>query len=125
MKSIHNNKHAGLVLFQQYAGAVSKNHATNTFCVFALLFQICQYGSNSGPCAFLINQHTTKLDHSVLLGGLYFILQGTAGMAFGGSRMTSMAIIGVVGLVIIVLFAFLFLPQLGEMLKNFQPQPPF
>jgi len=60
-----------------------------------------------------------------LLGGLYFILQGTAGMAFGGSRMTSMAIIGVVGLVIIVLFAFLFLPQLGAMLKNFQPQPPF
>ena len=60
-----------------------------------------------------------------LLGGLYFILQGTAGMAFGGSHMTSMAIIGVVGLVIIVLFAFLFLPQLGEMLKNFQPQPPF
>ena len=60
-----------------------------------------------------------------LLGGLYFILQGTAGMAFGESRMTSMAIIGVVGLVIIVLFAFLFLPQLGEMLKNFQPKPPF
>ena len=23
-----------------------------------------------------------------LLGGLYYILQGTAGMAFGGSRMT-------------------------------------
>ena len=46
-------------------------------------------------------------------------------MAFGGSRMTSMAIIGVVGLIIIVLFAFLFLPQLGEMLKSFQPQPPF
>jgi hypothetical protein len=60
-----------------------------------------------------------------LLGGLYFVLQGTAGMAFGGSRMTSMAIIGVVGLVIIVLFAFLFLPQLGEMLKGFQPQAPF
>ncbi len=60
-----------------------------------------------------------------LLGGLYYILQGTAGMAFGGSRMTSMAIIGVVGLVIIVLFAFLFLPQLGEMLKSFQPKPPF
>ena len=60
-----------------------------------------------------------------LLGGLYFVLQGTAGMAFGSSRMTSMAIIGVVGLVIIVLFAFLFLPQLGEMLKSFQPQAPF
>ena len=60
-----------------------------------------------------------------LLGGLYYILQGTAGMAFGGSLMTSMAIIGVVGLIIIVLFAFLFLPQLGEMLKSFQPKPPF
>ena len=60
-----------------------------------------------------------------LLGGLYYVLQGTAGAAFGASRMTSMAIIGVAGLVIIVLFAFLFLPQLGEMLKNFQPKPPF
>lgn len=60
-----------------------------------------------------------------LLGGMYYILQGTAGAAFGGSRMTSMAIVGVVGLVIIVLFAFLFLPQIGEMLKNFQPQAPF
>jgi len=60
-----------------------------------------------------------------LLGGLYYILQGTAGAAFGASRMTSMAIIGVAGLVIIVLFAFLFLPQIGLMLKNFQPKPPF
>jgi hypothetical protein len=60
-----------------------------------------------------------------LLGGLYYVLQGTAGAAFGASRMTSMAIIGVVGLVVIVLFAFLFLPQIGEMLKNFQPKPPF
>ncbi len=60
-----------------------------------------------------------------VLGGMYFILQGTAGTAFGGSRMTSTAIIGVVGLVIVVLFAFLFLPQIGEMLKSFQPQAPF
>ena len=60
-----------------------------------------------------------------LLGGLYYILQGTAGAAFGASKMTSMAIIGVVGLVIIVLFAFLFLPQIGEMLHSFQPEPPF
>ncbi len=60
-----------------------------------------------------------------LLGGMYYVLQGTAGMAFGGSRMTSMAIIGVVGLVIIVLFAFLLLPQIGEMLESFQPQAPF
>jgi len=60
-----------------------------------------------------------------LLGGLYYILQGTAGAAFGASKMTSMAIIGVVGLVIIVLFAFLFLPQIGEMLRGFQPEAPF
>ncbi len=60
-----------------------------------------------------------------LLGGLYYVLQGTAGAAFGASRMTSMAIIGVVGLVIIVLFAFLFLPQIGELLHKFQPKPPF
>jgi hypothetical protein len=60
-----------------------------------------------------------------LLGGLYYVLQGTAGAAFSASRMTSMAIIGVVGLVIIVLFAFLFLPQIGELLKNFQPKAPF
>ena len=60
-----------------------------------------------------------------MLGGLYYVLQGTAGAAFGGSRMTSMAIIGVIGLVVIVLFAFLVLPQVGEMLKNFQPAPPF
>jgi hypothetical protein len=60
-----------------------------------------------------------------LLGGLYYILQGTASAAFGGSKMASAAIIGAVGLVILVLFAFLFLPQIGEMLKTFQPKPPF
>ena len=60
-----------------------------------------------------------------LLGGLYYVLQGTAGAAFGASRMTSTAIIGVIGLVIVVLFAFLFLPQIGEMLHKFQPKPPF
>jgi hypothetical protein len=60
-----------------------------------------------------------------LLGGLYYVLQGTAGAAFGASRMTSMALIGVVGLVIIVLFAFLFLPQIGELLHKFQPKAPF
>lgn len=60
-----------------------------------------------------------------LLGGLYYVLQGTAGAAFGGSKMASAAIIGAVGLVLLVLFAFLFLPQVGEMLKNFQPKPPF
>ena len=60
-----------------------------------------------------------------LLGGLYYILQGTAGAAFGGSKMASAALIGAVGLIILVLFAFLFLPQIGELLQKFQPKAPF
>ena len=60
-----------------------------------------------------------------LLGGLYYILQGTAGAAFGGGKMASAAIIGAVGLIILVLFAFLFLPQIGELLQKFQPKAPF
>ncbi|MGD2157290.1 MAG: hypothetical protein PVG14_14200 [Anaerolineales bacterium] len=60
-----------------------------------------------------------------LLGGLYFVLQGTAGVAFGGGRMTSIAILGAVGIVILVLFAFLVLPELGNLLEGLQPEPPF
>ncbi len=60
-----------------------------------------------------------------LLGGLYFVLQGTAGVAFGGGRMTGMAILGAVGIVILVLFAFLVLPELGNLLEGLRPDPPF
>lgn len=60
-----------------------------------------------------------------LLGGLYYVLQGTAGVAFGGSRMTSVAILGAVGIVVLVLFAFLVLPELGDLLQGLQPDPPF
>lgn len=60
-----------------------------------------------------------------LLGGLYFVLQGAAGAAFGGGRMTSVAIIGAVGIVVLVLFAFLVLPELGNLLEGLQPEPPF
>ena len=60
-----------------------------------------------------------------LLGALYYVLQGTAGAAFGAGRMTSTAIIGAVGIVILVLFAFLVLPQLGELLQGLAPAPPF
>lgn len=60
-----------------------------------------------------------------LLGGLFFALQGAAGAAFGGSRATSIAILGGIGLVLLVLFAFLVIPQLGELLKSLQPAPPF
>jgi hypothetical protein len=60
-----------------------------------------------------------------LLGGLYFVLQGTAGVAFGGGRMTGVALLGAVGLVILVLFAFLVIPQLGTLLQSVEPAPPF
>jgi hypothetical protein len=60
-----------------------------------------------------------------MLGGLYYTLQGSAGMAFGGSKMAGMAIIGIVGLVIVVLIAFLMLPELGNVLQNSIPKAPF
>ena len=60
-----------------------------------------------------------------LLGALYFVLQGTTGAAFGAGRMTSTAIIGAIGILILVLFAFLVLPQLGELIQSLAPAPPF
>lgn len=60
-----------------------------------------------------------------MLGGLYYTLQGSAGMAFGGSKMAGIAIVGIVGLVIVVLIAFLMLPELGSVLQNSIPKAPF
>lgn len=60
-----------------------------------------------------------------MLGALYYVLQGTAGAAFGAGRMTSTAILGAVGIVILVLFAFLVLPRLGELIQDLAPGPPF
>jgi hypothetical protein len=60
-----------------------------------------------------------------MLGGLYYALQGGAGMAFGGSRMAGMAIIGIVSIVVLVLIAFLILPELGDVLKNHTPAVPW
>lgn len=60
-----------------------------------------------------------------MLGGLYYVLQGSAGMAFGGSKVAAYAIVGIVGLVMVVLIAFLILPQLGTVLQNNAPKPPF
>jgi hypothetical protein len=59
------------------------------------------------------------------LGGLYFILQGTAGAATGGSGLTGRAIIGMVGIIVMVLMAFLLLPQLSCMLQKSAPSAPF
>jgi hypothetical protein len=62
---------------------------------------------------------------AALLGGLWYVLQGTTGAVFGGSKTTSIAIVGVVGIVLMVLFAFLILPELGDLLNGFKPEPPF
>jgi len=60
-----------------------------------------------------------------VLGALYYALQGTAGAAFGGSRMASAAIVGVVGLIILALVVFLVLPSLSKVLTDNVPQAPF
>jgi len=60
-----------------------------------------------------------------LLGGLFYVLQGTAGAAFGGQKMTALAIVGAIGIVVLVLFAFLVIPELGKILSNQVPAPPF
>jgi len=59
-----------------------------------------------------------------LLGGTYYVLEGAAGMGFGGSKMTARSIIGIVGIVVLVLSAFLLLPALGDMLKSSAPVVP-
>jgi hypothetical protein len=60
-----------------------------------------------------------------VLGGMYFALTGTGGAIMGGAKPTAGAIIGVLGLVVMVLMVFLILPNLGTILCSFQPQPPF
>ncbi|WP_322507757.1 hypothetical protein [Anaerolinea sp.] len=60
-----------------------------------------------------------------LLGGLYYVLQGTAGTAFGASNATKMAIVGALGLILLVLLAFLIIPQMSTILYQHRPTPPF
>lgn len=60
-----------------------------------------------------------------LLGGLFQVLQGAAGSAFGASNTTKIAIVGALGLVLIVLIAFLILPQFSNILYENKPAAPF
>lgn len=59
------------------------------------------------------------------LGGLFYILQGTAGAAFGGTRMTANAVLGTVGIFILVLVGFLLIPELTKTTSTFVPAAPF
>ncbi len=60
-----------------------------------------------------------------LLGGLFYILKGTAGAALGSDRTAAMAIAGAIGVVLLVLVGFLLIPELGTMIQSAQPTPPF
>lgn len=60
-----------------------------------------------------------------ILGGLWYVLQGTTAVTFGGSGMASKAIIGAIGLIILVLVAFLVLPEMANALKEHKPDAPF
>ena len=60
-----------------------------------------------------------------VLGALWYVLQGATGVAFGGSGMTSKAIIVAIGLVILVIVAFLILPEMSSLLEGLKPEPPF
>jgi hypothetical protein len=59
------------------------------------------------------------------LGMIVAVLRGAGGMMIGGSKETTAAIIGVVGVVLRVVVAFVAIPQLAEMMKNLRPDPPF
>ena len=60
-----------------------------------------------------------------ILGALWYILKGTTAVAFGGSNMASSAIIGAIGIIVLVIVAFLVLPELGNLLENMKPAAPF
>jgi len=60
-----------------------------------------------------------------MLGGLFYVLKGTAGAALGSDRTAAMAIVGAIGIVVLVLVGFMIIPELGTMIQTAQPTPPF
>ena len=59
------------------------------------------------------------------LGMIVAILRGTGGMLIGGSKETTVAIISVVGIVLLVVVAFVAIPQLAKMITDLKPAAPF
>jgi hypothetical protein len=53
------------------------------------------------------------------------VLKGTAGMLIGGSKETTVAIIGVVGVVLLVVISFVAIPELSKLITNLAPEAPF
>jgi hypothetical protein len=59
------------------------------------------------------------------LGMIVAILRGTGGMLIGGSKETTVALISVVGIVLLVVVAFVAIPQLSVMITDLKPAAPF
>ena len=59
------------------------------------------------------------------LGMIVAVLRGAGGMLIGGSKETTVALISVVGIVLLVVVAFVAIPQLSKMITNLQPAAPF
>ena len=59
------------------------------------------------------------------IGMIVAVLRGTGGMMMGGSKETTVAIISVVGIVLLVVIAFVAIPQLAKLITSMAPAPPF
>lgn len=62
---------------------------------------------------------------SATLGMIVAVLRGAGGMLIGGSKETTVALISVVGIVLLVVVAFVAIPQLSKMITDLKPAAPF
>ncbi len=59
------------------------------------------------------------------LGMIISVLRGAGGMLIGGSKETTVAVIGIVGIVLLVVISFVAVPQLADLMKSLTPAAPF
>ena len=59
------------------------------------------------------------------LGMIVAVLRGAGGMLIGGNKETTVAIISIVGIVLLVVVAFVAIPQLAKMITALKPAAPF
>lgn len=56
---------------------------------------------------------------------LYRAIQGTTALGFGSGQMAAAAVIGIVGILIIVMAAFKVIPSFADILRSSAPPAPF
>ena len=61
----------------------------------------------------------------IIVAATLGILRGTGGMLIGGSKETTVALISIVGIVLLVVVAFVAIPQLAKMITDLKPAAPF